>query len=176
MVLSIQNQSGGDPTREQMFEVYTRIIAAPSEWHGDLREYFERVSQAIFSWYQSKSNANGTGSGMYSEFLSGDVTGSILRRAKVELGSLGHAPQFNEGEGITDDDRTPSREFQLVLFGLLDFLSQLVSTFPASKGITDGAEKLALSIITTSNLRELRFKAVSIPVPYNFILYLTVHI
>lgn len=135
-----------------MNEIYTRLAATPSDWHEDAHLLSETVSHAMNLEYQSKSTRNDMLPVVRPRPLPGNIPRIIIERIQKEL---------NTGNLVSADGVAfAPRETQLFVITLLDLLVQLVTTFPACEEAIESSEQLALNIITTSNDRELRLKAV----------------
>ncbi|KAF8460629.1 hypothetical protein BDZ91DRAFT_738835 [Kalaharituber pfeilii] len=150
LAAGLVNQSEGDLTVGDMEQIYARIVAAPSEWHGDIRHLAEYVSHATHLKYQALSLNNTMHTVMHSESFPMNITHTIIDRIEKELAGIELI--------ISKEDFIPPREAQLLVAGLLDLLDQLVASFSSSE-IRSRVEELALKIITTSNIPEFRFKA-----------------
>lgn len=85
--------------------------------------------------------------------LPGNIPQIIIERIKRELGSMNLIGVYEDSINV--------HETSLFVTALLDLLVQLVVAFPACEEAIESSEQLALRIITTSNDREVRLKAVS---------------
>ena len=149
-----------------MEELFTRLSAAPSAWHRDIRLLYDGVSQAMHLRYHSLSKGKSTNNNITADSVPGSVTAMITRQIFAELREFEPGAGFEAPEGYeAPEDHYgrpfPLREGQLLIYGLLDLLSQLVALYAACEGVCTPAEIIALEIITRSSVKEFRFKAVS---------------
>ena len=158
-----KNQLEEKPSKKTIANVYARITAPPSQWHTDMRHLYEGTVTAIALQHQAKSSNPPMTAG-FTVSLASDVMQSIVGKLEKELedfgehkhSSLSCLPQSH----WRDSDVFPFRDGQMLICGLLDLLSQLVSTFPKDETVVAEPKALALRLIRHSDKRAFRYKAV----------------
>lgn len=160
----MQNQLGGQLS-PKIDEVYTRITAAPSDWHKDIRSLYEGTATAISMHQQSRPGHPSRAAAN----LAAEVARSVMDKVEEELRAykwnsnpLLQGMLRNRGNSTVSAPR-PALEAQLFVCGLLDLLNQLIATFPKSEETVSRGKALALRLIRRSEERVFRYKAVSMP-------------
>lgn len=134
-----------------------------------MRHLYEGTAGAISLHHQALSK-NPTRTSQYAGNLAVEVTRSIVDRAEQELEALGLQEDLI-GEEIKASGTLLKHEAHLLISGLLDLLSQLVTAFQSSEDIQKEAKSLSMKIIHTSDTPEFRYKAVRYPRRFCFYSY-----
>lgn len=122
-----------------------------------MRHLYEGTAGAISLHHQALSKTPSRTS-QYAGNLAAEVTRSIVDRAEQELEALSSNRSKPGPPGSF-----PTHEAHLLISGLLDLLSQLVTAFQSSEDIQKEAKSLSMNIIHTSDRPEFRYKAVCYP-------------
>jgi hypothetical protein len=162
-----KNQLEQQPSKKTISDIFARVTAPPSRWHKDMRHLLEGTVAAIFL-HQLAESDHPTEASQYADLLANEVSQTVLERLELQLETFesrrdsSGAPHFsNWSDGTRSELSRP--DSQMFICGLLDLLSQLVSTFPNSGVIVADSKALALKLIRDSDQRAFRYKAVGFP-------------
>lgn len=125
-----------------------------------MRHLYEGTAGAISLHHQALSK-NPSRTSQYAGNLAVEVTRSIVDRTEQELEALSSRQDSTNRSKSKTSGLFPTHETHLLISGLLDLLSQLVTAFQLLEDIQREAKSLSMNIIHTSDRPEFRYKAVS---------------